>query len=69
MFVLECDDSQANILENNDWEITPASAPWTETLTCSGEGDTSVYSGTRKETHFKAMLPGNLLEELVHVSK
>ena len=58
MYILECDDSQANLLENNDWDKAPAPSPWTETLTCSGAGDTSVYSGTRRTTHFKNMLPG-----------
>ena len=60
MFVLECDDSQINILDDNDWKKSPPPAPWTESLSCTGTGDTTVYRGTKRNTHFKNMLPGTV---------
>lgn len=60
LYVLECDDSQANVLDGNDWDTDPPPATWTESLTCGATGDTSIYQGTRRKTHFKGMLPGVL---------
>ena len=65
LYVLECDDSQANVLDNNDWDTNSPPATWTESLTCGATGDTSIYQGTRRNTHFKGMLPGLLCQENV----
>ena len=69
MFVLECDDSQTNILDDNDWKKSPPPAPWTESLTCAGTGDTTVYRGTKRKTHFKNMLPGTVMFKITPLFK
>lgn len=65
VFVLECDDSQGNVLANNAWVAPAAPANWTETLTCSGTGDKQVYSSTRKSAYFKYNLPGTKMGNLL----
>ena len=56
-FVLECDDSQGNILVGNAWEEgEPPPSPWTETLTCLPGAKKEVYDATRHQKYFQAAL-------------
>ncbi len=59
MYILECDDSQSNILANNDWEGTTPSLPWTQNTNCASGVDIDVYSGIRHTSYFKNILPGH----------
>ena len=38
LYVLECDDSQGNILRENDWATADPPVKWTQTLTSSKKG-------------------------------
>ena len=41
--VLECDDSQANILSGGSWGVEGPATPWSESFTCDGQGDSQVF--------------------------
>ena len=52
-FVLECVESQANVLLGGDWSTQPT-LPWTETSTCSIKS----YDGRIHYKYLENVLPG-----------
>ena len=45
VMVLECDDSQANMLSGGSWGVEGPQAPWSESFTCAGVGSGLPYRG------------------------
>ena len=51
--VLECDQSQGNILVGGAWGTEGASLPWTETFICSGEGRALGFRGDVEHDYYQ----------------
>ena len=65
VLVLECDDSQANVLAGGDWGVEGPKAPWSESFTCAGQGDTQAYRGDVEDDYYAGeSLSGRLYSRL-----
>ena len=62
LYVLECDDSQGNILRENDWATADPPVKWTQTLTSSKKGK-------HPQSNFKSKFHCQSKRKIISISK